>query len=430
MGRIDLEQRVRKMQLTINNPEKNNTTKHGIGLTTVDEVKNYIQGTGLVKEYDYYCFSFEIGLREKTPHIHIFFYFKNAKAGKTVKKHFPTAHVEYCSGSIDENVDYIAKTGKWQEDEKEKTKIEGTFFQNKERPNEKGQGARSDLEVIKKLIDQGKTPTEILEEDVNNYFYQKFIGEMYYNKKCSETPIKRDVNVVVHTGIAGSGKTNVLTKLNEQDLFIGADYSSALFDGYEAQGILFLDEFRGQIPYNQLLIILDGYKMPIHARYYNKFALWNDVHITSVIPIEEWYKNENIRDTFEQLKRRVTHITYHFITCNNVFISDKMAFLKDHDKTEIKYHEYTVKSAKYNSYEELEKEALAAHGIIARYNSDMTINVSLDLERPDWLKERDQMRHKWGRDKMEIKYLNSIFKPVYDNGDNDPFNILANVSNY
>ena len=40
MGNIDLEQRVRKMQLTINNPDKPTTTKHNMGLNTVDDVKN------------------------------------------------------------------------------------------------------------------------------------------------------------------------------------------------------------------------------------------------------------------------------------------------------------------------------------------------------------------------------------------------------
>lgn len=393
MAKIDLEQRVRKMQLTINNPDKKNTTKHGMGLNTVDEVKNYITGTNLVKEDDYYCFSFEIGLKEQTPHIHIFFCFKNAKKGKTVKKHFPTAHMEYCLGSIDENVDYVAKTGKWEESEKEKTKIDGTFFENKERPKEKGRGNRSDLDAIKKLIDEGKTPREILEINPNNYFFEKFIGEMYYNKRCSETPIKRDVNVVVHTGVAGSGKTNMLTKLNEQELFVGADYSSALFDNYEAQDILFLDEFRGQIPYNQLLIILDGYKMPIHARYYNKYALWNNVHITSVIPIEEWYNNDNIRDTFEQLKRRITNITYHFMTdCNNVFIPDRMAYLKDHKKSDIVYHEYTISSEQYTTYEDLEQEALASCGAFRMVETNdfcSLPDLTLDQEYEEWKKGND-----------------------------------------
>ena len=91
--------------------------------------------------------------------------------------------------------------------------------------------------------------------------------------------------------------------------------------------------------------MLDGYKVPIHARYANVLSVWNDVHITSVIPIEEWYHNKNIRDTFEQLKRRISYITYHYMTYKYAVITDKMLFLRNHDKSEIKYHEYTIKSS-------------------------------------------------------------------------------------
>lgn len=445
----DLSKKNRKMLLTINNPDKEGNFLNDDIVTTdmiqacingndqakaavIESLKNYIDNSSIIKGKTpvYYCFSLEVG-EQGTPHFHIYFQFENSRCGNTIKGFFPKSHIDYCGGSNTSIRGYVFKSGKkWEGSEKEETRIDGTQYENSELPEEKGQGTRSDLDTIKELIDQGKTPREILEINPNNYFFEKYIGEMYYNKRCAETPIKRDVNVVVHTGVAGSGKTNVLTKLSEQDLFIGADYSSALFDNYEAQDTLFLDEFRGQIPYNQLLIILDGYKMPIHARYFNKFALWNNVHITSVIPLEQWYNNENIRDTFEQLKRRVTHITYHFITCGNVFIPNKMNFLKNHNKNDISYHEYTVESAKYSSYEELEKEALAANNVIAHYNDDMTISVSLDLERPQWLKERDAARHKWGKDKMDILYAESIFKPVVDNGDNDPFGMLSNVSNY
>lgn len=377
MKNTDLNKKCRKMQLTINNPQKPATTTCNKGLTTVEDVKNYIDGTGLIKE-DYYCFAFEIGLKEETPHLHVFFYFNNAKIGTTIKKHFPTAHIEFCRGSNQENRDYVFKSGKWEGNEKEGTRIPNMQYENKEVPAEKGQGKRSDLENIKDLVDSGLTPREILEINANFYKFDKYIGEMFYNKRLKETPMKREVNVVVHTGVAGTGKSNVLTTLPEDKLFIGADYSSALFDNYEGQEILFLDEFRGQIPYNQLLIILDGYKMPIHARYYNKYSLWNDVHITSVIPIEDWYNNDNIRDTFEQLKRRVSKIVFHIMysKADRTYINDKMEFLKNHTKDEIGYTEYSIDAAKYTTYEDLEKEALTACNIFLPIEDLVWDNIS------------------------------------------------------
>lgn len=411
--KTDLSLRNRKMLLTVNNPQKQETTSKGplfeeIALNDalngneqakiyiIDRVKNYIDNSTIIKGKTnaYYCFSLEVGKQGETPHLHIYFQFENGRVGNTVKNVFPTSHIDYCGGSNTSIRDYVFKTGKkWENSEKEETRIDGTQFENSELTEEPGQGTRSDLDTIKELVDSGKTPREILEINPNNYFYEKFIGEMYYNKRCAETPIKRDINVTVHTGVAGSGKTNVLTKLNEQDLFIGADYSSALFDNYEAQDVLFLDEFRGQIPYNQLLIILDGYKMPIHARYFNKYALWNSVHITSVIPIEEWYNNDNIRDTFEQLKRRVSKITYHFmVDSNNVFIPDKMEYLRTHKKSDIRYHEYTIEAEKYVDYETLEQEALSSCGAFRAIENDdfcSLPSLTLDQELEEWKKGND-----------------------------------------
>lgn len=370
MANTDLNKKCRKMQLTINNPHKETTTPCGRGFCTVKNVIDYIENSGLIKN-DYYCFSFEIGLKENTPHIHIFFCFKSPRYGKVIKEKFPTAHIEFCNGSNIENRDYIFKTGKWEGDKKEGTRVDGMQYENMEIPPEKGKGKRTDLEAIKDLVDSGLTPRQILDINPNFYRNDKYIGEMYYSKRLKETPIKRDVDVVVHCGVAGSGKTNMLTKMDEERVYIGVDYSSALFDDYEGEEILFLDEFRGQIAYNQLLIILDGYKMPVHARYYNKYSLWDSVHITSVIPMEDWYNNDNIRDTFEQLKRRVSYITYHFITdSNNVFIADKTEYKKNHDESGIRYYEYTIHAEQYTTYEDLEREALASVGALVPIECD------------------------------------------------------------
>lgn len=407
-----LDRKAYKMQLTINNPQKENTTPQGKGLNTVEDVKNYIDTTKKLTDGDYYCLSFEIGLKEATPHIHIFFSFKNQRYGNTFKKLFPTAHIEYCGGSNQENRDYIYKTGKWEGNEKEDTRIEGMQYENRELPEEKGQGSRTDLEYMKELIDKGMTPTQILELEPNFYSREAILKKMFFDKRKKETPIKRHVEVIIHTGIAGSGKSHVMTTIPEDTICIVTDYSTGLFDMYEGQEHLFMDEFRGQIPYNQLLTVLDGYKVPVHARFTNVLSLWNTVHITSVIPFEEWYQNDNIRDTFEQLKRRISKITYHYITHNGILITNIDKFFAKYSKSEIQYHEYTIDAARYTSYEDLEKEALAAAGIIARYNDDLTVSVNLDLKRPEWLVKRDNERHAYWNRKKDIM-------------NNDPFGLMV-----
>lgn len=383
----DLSKKTRKMLLTINNPDKNETTPKGWLIDTnaincalngddeaknyiINAVKNYIDNSDIVKGKTgvYYCFSVEIG-KEGTLHIHIFFWFENARYGNKIKKTFPTSHIDYCNGSSTSVKEYVFKIGKWADSEKEDTRIDGTQYENNELPEEKGQGKRTDLEYIKELIEQGKNPKEILEIDPNFYPLESYITKMFYNKRLEETPFVREVKTVVHTGATGSGKTFFATTLTREETYVGTDYSNgctALLDGYIAQKNLFLDEFRGQIPYNMLLTMLNGYTHDVHARYNNKYMLWNTVHITSVIPMEQWYKNDNIRDTYEQLQRRVSEVIFHFMSYHGTYIPDKIKFLRDYGQEaekDIEYHEYTIKGYEYKKYEDLEKEALECFNI-------------------------------------------------------------------
>lgn len=406
----DLSRKTRKMLLTINNPDKQGTTPNGFlveraaiedaikgvekGQTyIVETVKNYIDGSDLIKGKTdvYYSFSMEVG-KEGTPHLHIFFKFENARFGNKVKKIFPTAHIDYCNGTSKSVSDYVNKRGKWEGDPKEDTKIIGTQYENGVLPEEKGQGGRTDLEMVKDLVESGMHPQEILDSNPNFYRVESYIRKMYFAKRKRETPLKRNVEVVVHAGISGSGKSYVMTTFDENKMFLATDYGVALFDGYDGEEIVFMDEFRGQIPYNQLLTIINGYKAPVHARYDNVLSLWNAIHITSVIPVEEWYKNENIHDTFEQLKRRIDRITFHFIydRTNMLYIPDKIAFLRDHPEENIAYAEYSISAIQYTDYKDLEKEALASKGIMLAYCFDVQwpTEPTVEDEYQEWLMEK------------------------------------------
>ena len=51
-----------------------------------------------------------------------------------------------------------------------------------------------------------------------------------------------------------------------------------------------MDEFKGNMRFQQLLNFLDGYRIQIHCRYANAYALWNEVHITSIYGPDEVYQ--------------------------------------------------------------------------------------------------------------------------------------------
>ena len=55
--------------------------------------------------------------------IHIFLlYFRLGYVFSMIKRYFPESHIERCRGTISDNVAYVSKSGKWENDSKQETK--------------------------------------------------------------------------------------------------------------------------------------------------------------------------------------------------------------------------------------------------------------------------------------------------------------------
>ncbi len=118
--------------------------------------------------------------------------------------------------------------------------------------------------------------------------------------------------------------------------------------------------------YNQLLTIFDGYKVQIGARYTNVLSLWNEIHITSVYPPEKLYHdmihaNKSI-DTFEQLRRRISFIVYHYKEGN-------------------RYFKYQIPMSEYVDYDALVK-SVHNNANLAIDNNLLKNAVQLDMNTP------------------------------------------------
>lgn len=156
------------------------------------------------------------------------------------------------------------------------------------------------------------------------------------------------MEVYWHIGEPGSGKSytyvELSKKLGRDSIFMVTDYEGGGFDTYNAEEVIFLDEFRGQMPFYKLLHIIGEYTVPVRARSQNVVAIWTEVHITSVLPPERVYErmvdSDRDKDTFEQLKRRITHIVYHA-------------------KIDGEHLAYTISAKSYTSYNALAFEAKA-----------------------------------------------------------------------
>ena len=141
----------RKWQLTINNPDQYSMTPEIIK-----------QKVFTFNSLLYFCFAYEIGLETKTKHVHIYLASDVPIRFSTLKKRFPSAHIERTIGTSQENRDYIKKEGKWENDPKKDTSIPDTFFEWGEMPKER-QGERSDLALLYDYVKDGLSNYEILE---------------------------------------------------------------------------------------------------------------------------------------------------------------------------------------------------------------------------------------------------------------------------
>ena len=262
-----------------------------------------------------------------------------------VQKLFPGIHIERTRGNKEQAEDYILKRGRFAE--KGHTVLVPAQFKGQIKAN---QGKRSDLDAIQELIELGMTPNQIMDLNIHYRNYETIIKKAYFSKRFKETPPKRPVNVFWHFGESGSGKTFVYTKLceehGEENVYLLNDYDKGGFDNYCGQKILCMDEFRGQMRFALLMNLLEGYKVQIPCRYTNSFALWDEVHIFTVLPPELVYKNmvvdnRNI-DTINQLYRRITNVIYHW---------------KDNDN----YKTFTLPMLEYDNYEEMKNRALGVY---------------------------------------------------------------------
>lgn len=255
------------------------------------------------------------------------------------------SHIEICKGGKTKLMKYILK-----EDEYAEKGEQVIYAEGKENIQIK-KGHRTDLEDIELLIQQGYTPREIMEEKFSYRRYEKQIKGAYADKKLKEAPVRKSMYRVWHVGESGTGKSYTYDRLcaanDKEDIYFAGYMTNGWADSYMEAGapsILFLDELKSSGSWQELLNVLDVYSTrPIHCRYTDIYPLWTQVHITSIYPPEDIYKQmvkEEYRnnDSLKQLLRRLDEIVYHYIDNG-------------------KYMEYRIPASQYTNYDDLKKAA-------------------------------------------------------------------------
>lgn len=280
-------------------------------------------------------------------HAHMALYSGNTTTLKKVSDILWQSHIEPQLGGKDKLKSYLLKEGEYA------VKSEIVLCTKGLDVIEDRQGSRSDLEEIEDLINQGYKPEEIFEQNFRYRKFEKMIKSAYIDMRIKNTPLlKEDKQCIWIVGESGVGKSycyyQMCEKYGSENIYLATDFENGGLDYYIEQGappILFLDEFKGNMKFSQLLIILDKYsRAQVHCRYTNCYCLWNTVVITSIFPPDEVYSSmvdfeKQGRDKIDQLLRRLDVIEYRY-------------------KQDGQYKVYSIPANEYIDYENLKQRAL------------------------------------------------------------------------
>ena len=302
-------------QLTINNPKEKGWTHEHI-LKVLRE--NF-------KTLTYVCMADEMG---SCYHTHIFVVFASRVRFSMVKRYFEEAHIEKCKGNVSVNIQYVQKSGRWQNDESEQEKkIEGTFEEYGTRPPDT-KGKRSDMSELYQMVMDNLTDAEILSQNQDYILQLPLISRVRTTllaEKYKDT-VRLDLEVIYVSGATGAGKTRgILKKHGYSEVYRVTDYIHP-FDSYNCQPVIAFEEFRSSMRISEMLLYCDIYPIDLPARYSNKYACYNTVYLVSNWCLEKQYTEvqRDDKESWEAFLRRI----------HKVIIYSKNGSVKEYDSVE------------------------------------------------------------------------------------------------
>ena len=260
---------LRNFVFTLNNPVAGE----------IDIIENWDQVTYLV-------YGKEKG-EEGTEHFQGYAELKVSKKFSTVKNKMPRAHIEKRYGTADQAAAYCKKDGDFKEI--------GEISQ---------QGKRTDLDTVIDLVKTKKRMRDVMDACPREYI--KFHRGIEKLQKGLIEPRNGVPEVKVWWGPTGSGKTMRAKEWLGSDHWTWAPANGKWFDGYEGQEAVLFDEFRGQLPFGQLLNLLDRYDCSVEFKGGMCQFRGLRIAITSPKPPCKWYKDLDEDDRQDQLLRRIT----------------------------------------------------------------------------------------------------------------------------
>lgn len=261
---------LRNFVFTVNNPE----------FETVNRLKGWDQIKYIV------CGS-EVG-ESGTPHLQGYVELKASKPFKTIKNVMPTAHIEARRGTAAQAADYCKKDGDYWE--------LGTISK---------QGARTDIREATALIQEGRRMRDIALECPE--VYVKYHRGLEKYQALLMEPRNEAPTVTVLYGPTGTGKSRRARELLQGPGYVWHPQQGQWFDGYQGEDDVIFEEFRGQLPFGQVLSLLDRYDCRVQFKGGCCEFRATNIVLTSPVHPREWYRDIG-DDKVDQLMRRITTV--------------------------------------------------------------------------------------------------------------------------
>lgn len=221
-----------------------------------------------------------------TEHLQVYVVFSNKKRRQWCNSHCTAAHWEPRKGNHKQAKDYVTK---------EDTRIAGPWECGEEGDNLGGQGKRNDLTSLKRALDEGKSETDIAQDDELFAVWARH-HKIIPRYKMLRAEHQRDwqTTVTVYWGPSGSGKSRRARDEAGPGAFWlpkPSSHTAPLYwDGYEGQEHVVIDEFYGWMSRDTMQRVIDRYPLPVACRGYSAPFVAKKVWITSNDPPEKWWK--------------------------------------------------------------------------------------------------------------------------------------------
>jgi len=217
-------------------------------------------------------------------------YFFNAKSLEEVVKYFGkrNCHAEHAKGTVEENIAYCTKDENY-----------------KEYGSKPSQGQRVDLTAVAEMIAKGKTVDELtLENPALFHQYGRTLNKLeeLRMRKVYRTEMTKGI---WYHGLTGVGKSHIAFAGFTPETHYVLPNDNGWWDGYAQQETVIINDFRGRIPYDEILQLVDKWPMSVRRRGREPMPFTSKrVIITSSLTPGEVYHNRDKSDSIEQLLRR------------------------------------------------------------------------------------------------------------------------------